>query len=625
MSQFILLKLNERGKIIEVSGIPGLKGKYFYEVFKFESEGRRQLARYNGLTFKVTKVNTEDGQICVLIPERGENALDYLPVGVAIVQDGEIAYSNSTFSKFIDGDHYVEKFLNIVSSLPDSLKDVVRRELEITTEFGEEKKLELIVSAGYYMGKDALICVLVDVTRDREFENLFLTLTKKAFVVVYIIQDGKFVFLNEMASNLGYSLEELYHMNPFDLVHPEDREQIVDNYVRRLAGEFVEVPYRFRLVARDGRILYVDAIAARVNFKGRPAVMGMLIDRTEEMQNQEKLRMYEMFFRESKDMFFILDRKGRFIDVNPRYAEILGYGKEDLLGKTSRFIAHEEDLAVLRENFARVLRGESVKFTFRAKSRDGSIRFVEVVEWPVFRNGEVTGAEGVTRDITERVRTEEELKKKNQLLRIISEVNELILKERDEYALLQKVCRFFSKIKDIDSWAWIIDGNSIIKATPLAPECSLAERSQDGVVRFEDCECPLNKAKSLAVPIKHNGNVFGVLVLCNLGSLTDEEIKILEELGTNLGFAISSYRAERDRKIAFNLLLENLNQLESLADRLRNPVAIISGYLEIREDIGYERTFKEIENQVERINKILDDLRLQETLTYFILRGEKYK
>lgn len=625
MSQFILLKLNDRGKIIDVSGMPGLKGKYFHDVFKVENESGKQVAVYNGLTFKVAKIDAEDGQICVLIPEKDDNSLDYLPVGVSIVQDGRIVYSNSTFDDLLEGDYHVEKFLDIVSNLPSKLNEVMRKELEVTTKTGEERRLELIVSTGYYRGRDALMCVLVDVTRDREFENLFLTLTKKAFVAVYIIQDGKFVFLNEMASNLGYSLEELYRMNPFDLVHPDDREQIVENYVRRLAGEFVEIPYRFRLVTKDGRTLHVDAIAARVNFKGRPAVMGMLIDRTEEVQIQEKLRMYERFFQESKDMFFILDRNGRFIDVNPGFAEILGYTKEDLLGKTSRFIAFEEDLPVLRKNFERVLKGESVKFTFRAKSKDGEIKFVEVVEWPVFRNGEVVGAEGVTREITDRVRTEEELKKKNQLLRLISEINELILKERDEYVLLQKVCRFLSKIRDTDSWAWVLEGTSVIKATPLAPECSLAERAKDGVLRFEDCECPLSKTKSLAVPIKHNGNVFGVLVLCNLGSLTEEERATLEDLGINLGFAISSYRAEKDRKIAFNLLVENLNQLESLADRLRNPIAIISGFLEIRNDIGHERTFKEIEKQIERINRILDDLRLQETLTYFILKGEKYK
>ncbi len=152
-----------------------------------------------------------------------------------------------------------------------------------------------------------------------------------------------------------------------------------------------------------------------------------------------------------------------------------------------------------------------------------------------------------------------------------------------------------------------------------------AENAKDGVLKFEDCHCPLSRAKSLAVPIRHNGNVFGVLVLCNVGNLAKDEMAIIEELGTNLGFAVSSYKADRDRKIAFNLLLENLKQLESLADRLRNPVAIISGFLEIRDDIGHERTFREIEKQIERINRILDDLRLQETLTYFILKGEKYK
>ncbi|WP_086975449.1 PAS domain S-box protein [Archaeoglobus fulgidus] len=622
MSQFILLKLNQRGKIIDVTGLPGLKGKYFHEVFTVENGTASPVARYNGMSFKMAKVDFDDGQVCVLIPEQDESCLDYLPIGLAVVRDGEIVYSNNMFRELLGENYYSERFSNFIRSLNEKIGEgVVRDEVAITSELGEERKLEIMASKGYYNGKEAILCTLRDATRDREFENLFLTLTSKAFVVVYIIQDGKFAFVNEMATGLGYSIEELYRMNPFDLVHPDDKEQVIDNYVRRLAGEHVEVPYRFRLVARDGRLLYVDAIAARVIFRGRPAVMGMLIDRTDEMKNQEKLKMYERFFRRSKDMFFILDRYGRFIDVNPRYAEILGYAKEDLLGRTSRIIAHEDDLEILRENFGKVLRGESVKFSFRAKSRDGGVRFVEVVEWPVFKNGEVAGAEGVIRDITDRVTTEEELKKKNQLLRIIGEINELILKERDEYALLQKVCRFFSKIRDTDSWTWILDGNRLIKATPLAPECHLAEKTKDGVLRFEDCHCPLSKAKSLAVPIRHNGNVFGVLVLCNVGSLAEDEMTIIEELGINLGFAVSSYRAERDRKIAFNLLLENLKQLESLADRLGNPVAIISGFLEIKDDIGYERAFREIENQIERINRILDDLRLQETLTYFILKG----
>jgi len=627
MSQFILLKLNPRGKIIDVRGLPsGIKGKYFDEVFKVEEEEEFSVVKYNGSVFKMSKIELEDCEICLLVPEMQGNPVDLLPVGVAIIQDGEVIYSNNLFSELVGDRFYSFEFQNFISRIFSEclMANEVRNELEIQ-ENGEERKLKLIASRGNYLGRDAVLCVLYDITKEKEFENLFLTLKNQAFVVVYIIQDGKFVFVNEMSTQLGYSLEELYRMDPFELVHPEDRERIIDNYVRRIAGEYVEVPSKFRLIAKDGRIFYVDAIAVRVIFGGRPAVMGMLIDRTKEMEAQEKLRMYERFFQQSKDMFFILDRDGRFIDLSMSYEEILGYSKDELLGNTSRLIAHEEDLPILRENFSKILQGESVKFTFRVKTKKGEERFVEVVEWPVFRNGIVVGAEGVLRDITDRLTTEDELKKTNQLLRTISEINEFILRERDEYALLSKVCRFFSKIREVDAWAWIKEGEKLLKATPLSPNCDLAEKAKFGNTKYERCDCHQSRDFSLGIPIRHNGNVFGVLVLCSVGELTDNEIKILEELGENLGFAISSYRAERDRKIAFNLLLENLDQLEALADKLRNPVAIISGFLEIRDDIGHERAFEEIEKQLERIKEILDELRLQETLTYFILRGEKYK
>ncbi len=269
MSQFILLKLNNRGKIIDVSGLPGLKGKYFHEVFTIENGTSYPVAKYNGMCFKMAKVDWDDGQVCVLIPEHDESCLDYLPVGLAVVHDGNIVYSNEMFRELLGESYYSERFLELVRSLNEKTKEgVLREELGVTSELGEERKLEITASKGYYHGKEAILCTLRDVTRDREFENLFLTLTSKAFVVVYIIQDGKFAFVNEMATALGYSLDELYRMNPFDLAHPEDREQVIDNYVRRLAGEYVEVPYRFRVIAKDGRVLYVDAIAARVILEG---------------------------------------------------------------------------------------------------------------------------------------------------------------------------------------------------------------------------------------------------------------------------------------------------------------------------------------------------------------------
>ncbi len=636
----MMLKVNPKGKIVSLQGLPsGIKGKRFDEVFEVDGSGSVFKAKLNGEIFTASKIKVDDGYIIVLLPESLHHLIDDFPFGVVVIQDGKIIYANKIVEKFtgyskkdlylmdfreLATDEYRDKIQELYEKSLNA-NEIIKEELKIRKKSGKELFVEVLATKSYYHGQPIILCGVAEITRRKELENLFLGLANQTFTVVYIIQDGKFVFLNDTSVLSGYSVDELYEMNPFDIVHPEDRETIINNYLRRIRGEHVDVPYRFRLITKFGEVKYVDAIATRVMFRGKPAVMGMLIDRTDEMRSQEKLTMYERFFREAKDMFFIIDRKGRFIDVNPRYAEILGYNHSELIGHTSRRIAFEEDLDVLRENFRKVLNGESVRFTFRARCKNGDERVFEVVEWPVFREGEVVGAEGVLRDITDRLRTERELKKTNDLLKTISEINELIFREKDEYALLSKVCRVFSRIRNINSWAWVLEKDKILKATPLAPECTLAERARDGLLKYEECLCPLNTGKSLAIPIVHNSHVFGVLVLCSVGELSNDEIKIFEELGENLGFAITSYRAERDRKIAINLLLDNLEQFEDLADRLRNPVAIISGFIEIKDDIGCERALKEIEKQVERIKGILDDLRLQETLTYFILKGEKLK
>ncbi len=640
MSHVIIIKINPNGKIVSIQGLPsGIKGKRFEEVFEVEGSGKEFKAKLNGEIFTGSKIRVDDGHIIVLLPESLYHLIEDFPVGVVVIQDGRIIYANKIVEKFSGYSKSDLYSMNLVELAAEGYKDKIRRvydrslkeegiikeELKVRNKNGEELFVEVLATKSYYKGKPTIICGITDIAKRKEFENLFLALANQTFTTVYIIQDGKFVFLNDTSALSGYSMEELFEMNPFDLVHPEDRERIISNYVRRLRGEDVEVPHRFRVITKYGEVKYVDTIAVRVIYKGKPAVMGMLIDRTDEMKAQEKLRMYERFFREAKDMFFIIDRKGRFVDVNPRYAEILGYDYSELIGHTSRKVAFEEDLDILRENFRKVLNGENVRFTFRARCKNGDERVFEVVEWPVFRDGKVVGAEGVLRDITDRLKTERELKKTNELLRTISEINELIFREKDEYALLSKVCRVILKLRNASSWAWVVEKEKMLKATPLAPECALAEKARDGVLKYEECSCPVGSGKSLAIPIRHNSHVFGVLVLCSVGELSEDEIRIFEELGENLGFAITSYRAERDRKIALNLLLDNLEQFEDLADRLRNPVAIISGFIEIKNDIGCERALREIEKQVDRIKRILDDLRLQETLTYFILRGEKLK
>lgn len=339
---------------------------------------------------------------------------------------------------------------------------------------------------------------------------------------------------------------------------------------------------------------------------------------TQEQRNIETMAVYERFFREGRDFFFILDEKGRFIDVNPTYGA-MGYPREEMIGKNSRIIAFEDQIGILRENFHRVLKGESVRFIFKAKTKSGELRYIEVTEWPRIVDGKVVGGEGVARDITERKLLEEELEKTNRAMQILIQINQQVFREKDEYTLLQRVCQILKSF-GIKAYAWLYEAGKIVEATPFSSSCCIR-----GIVEFKYavCNCEMANEKSLIIPMTYEGRILGILALCNIGELSEREIKIFSQLSEDLGFAINHYRTERERKIMSNILLENLRQFENLSDRLRNPLAIALGYVEIAKEVGEEIALAEIEKQLRRITETIEELRYHEILTFLLTKREK--
>ena len=96
----------------------------------------------------------------------------------------------------------------------------------------------------------------------------------------------------------------------------------------------------------------------------------------------------------------------------------------------------------------------------------------------------------------------------------------------------------------------------------------------------------------------------------------DEELQFLETLARDVSFTLRSLKMEEERKRTFSIIVDNLRQFEELADRLRNPLAIIKGYLEIRGEVDDETVLENIKKQTDRIEGILDELRAREMVTY---------
>jgi len=100
------------------------------------------------------------------------------------------------------------------------------------------------------------------------------------------------------------------------------------------------------------------------------------------------------------------------------------------------------------------------------------------------------------------------------------------------------------------------------------------------------------------------------------GDFNSEDLRFLECVGKALGSLVYIIDVKKELFLAKEIVVENLSQFEYIVDKLRNPLTAIVGYLEIREDIGYEKAFEGIKLQTERMKRVLDVLKKREKITY---------
>lgn len=120
-----------------------------------------------------------------------------------------------------------------------------------------------------------------------EQEALFRTLSETAPALIVVWQDNCLVYANPEAERItGYSLADLKSRPIWEFIHPLDRERVQARGLARLEGRDVESRYRFRIQTKAGQTRWLDYSAARVDFRGLPAVLGVGFDVTEAQEHQ---------------------------------------------------------------------------------------------------------------------------------------------------------------------------------------------------------------------------------------------------------------------------------------------------------------------------------------------------
>ena len=152
--------------------------------------------------------------------------------------------------------------------------------------------------------------LLIDAIADRlgqnierkQTEALSTTLVSGSPLGIYIVQDGKFVFVNpQLQETIDYSEDELLGTDPLSYVFPGDRDVVRTGAVLMLKGKLF-TPYEYRIINKGGQLRWVMETVASIRYQGRPATLGNCMDINERKLLEKKMVEYEELDRLKSDL-----------------------------------------------------------------------------------------------------------------------------------------------------------------------------------------------------------------------------------------------------------------------------------------------------------------------------------
>jgi formate hydrogenlyase transcriptional activator len=266
--------------------------------------------------------------------------------------------------------------------------------------------------------------------------------------------NGRFLATNPVYQEmLGYSEEELQALSFLDITHPDHREANWALAAELREGKRREFQIEKQYRRKDGNLIWVRNNVSLVpgNESRSRFIMALSEDITERKRTEEALQKSEervrLILDSAVEGIFGCDSEGTCLFCNPAAVRLLGYDDpSELMGKNMHTLPHhtradgrpypieECPIYIGIQNGRGVHRDDEVYW-----KKDGTCFPVEYWSHPVVRESGALGAVMTFVDITERKQAEEALRKSEQLNRSLLDINNAIITNLTEEALLRSI------------------------------------------------------------------------------------------------------------------------------------------------------------------------------------------
>lgn len=260
--------------------------------------------------------------------------------------------------------------------------------------------------------------------RLEESEMTYRAIVENTHDAVFIYAGNRFLFVNDQFSRIiGYERADALKMGPLDFIHPEEKEKVKSNIMKRMKGEYVPDRYESRVVTKAGKTIICEFAARVIDYKGIKAVLGTAQDITERKANEDQLKKSREFLRalieEIPIPVFYKDTNGVYAGFNKAFTDLLDITPEDLIGKKPTDIYKDKKLAKAYEEIDVALLKKTGKQVYESVIRKVSGEQRNCIFYKATFNdpdGSIGGLIGAILDITDRKKMEQSLKESEQWL-----------------------------------------------------------------------------------------------------------------------------------------------------------------------------------------------------------------